>query len=72
MTTTDTEVILSASELMSVLESGARARLDMSAADMLSAYASGTLADLSHVSDLIVLADLLPSDFSSRLNEPER
>jgi hypothetical protein len=50
-------------EIVAAIERVTRARLGKSAAEVISAYRAGNLADAGKVGDALVLADLLdPSD----------
>lgn len=60
MTRNEREVVLSAAELMQKIDAQSRKRIGMSGEAMVSAYATGTLSDATTVSDLLLMADLLP------------
>jgi hypothetical protein len=49
-------------DILARLESGARRRRGLSAADLLARYRAGSLDEPCEVADLLALADLLPAD----------
>jgi hypothetical protein len=53
---------LTREQIMAILEREARKRLGLSARELFRRYAKGLLDDPGEVSDLVVIADLLPED----------
>jgi hypothetical protein len=60
----DAVVELSREEIIEIIERGARARCNMSGAELVAAYREGRLEDPGEVADLLMLADLLEDDDS--------
>jgi hypothetical protein len=61
VTITDTTITYTRDEIVEKLEAGAQARLGVTAVKMIDDYRQGRLERYSEVSDLVMLADLLPA-----------
>ena len=58
----DESLQLSRDQIVAKIEQGARKRRNMTARELLRAYCAGELPEPGQVADLLVLADLLPTD----------